>query len=42
MAVSGDTAMMMLGKTLAIALGCVLICVLIVQPALFSLWPGKR
>lgn len=42
MAVSGDTAMMMLGKTLAIALGCVLVCVLIVQPALFSLWQGKR
>lgn len=42
MAVSGDTAMMMLGKTLAIALGCVLLCVLVVQPALFSLWPPKR
>jgi len=38
MAISGDTAMMMLGKTLTIALICVLFCVLIVQPALFSLW----
>lgn len=42
MAVSGDAAMMMLGKTLAIALICVLISVLIVQPALLSLWPGKK
>jgi len=42
MAVSGDTAMMMLGKTLAIALGCMLFSVLIVQPAIFFLWRGER
>ncbi len=41
LAVSGNTAMMMLGETLAIALVCVLLCVLVVQPALLSLWPGK-
>jgi len=42
MAVSGNMAMMLLGETLAIALVCVLICVLVVQPALLSLWQGKE
>lgn len=42
MAISGDTAMMMLGKTLTIALLCVLLCVLIVQPALLSLIRHSR
>jgi len=42
MAISGDTAMMMLGKTLTIALLAVLICVLIVQPALISLIQNRH
>ena len=41
MAISGDAAMMMLGKTLTIALLAVLLCVLIVQPALICLISHK-
>jgi len=37
MAISGDTAMTSLGVTLTIALSMVLVCVLIIQPALLSL-----
>jgi len=37
MAISGDTAMTSLGVTLTIALSVVLVCVLIIQPALLSL-----
>jgi len=42
LAISGDTAMASLGKSLAIALAWVLASNLIVQPALLSLGPAER
>jgi len=42
LAISGDTAMACLGITLTIALAAVLVCVLIVQPALLSFIPSRQ
>ena len=42
MAISGDTAMHSLGITLTIALSAVLVCVIVVQPALLFLFKPNR